>query len=182
MELSHNSQWAIMAHTALHTWRRKPMKYKSDLSNLDKFCSEPTILHLHFFLCGFSGTFLCKNNAFLIASLRKEHSLQLELCSCANLASCFSTSSRTRWPRCWPSWPCSCSWGWSAPRSWARLRSSGRSSPDTHQLEGDQWISPNPNIPASVLVGTVILKTNLKISHFTGDFRKRGHLWWDVTL
>ena len=32
-------------------------------------------MHLHFFLCGFSGTFLCKNNALLIASLRKKHLL-----------------------------------------------------------------------------------------------------------
>ena len=31
-------------------------------------------MHLHFFLCGFSGTFLCKNNAFLIASLRSARS------------------------------------------------------------------------------------------------------------
>ena len=173
MELSHNSQWAIMAHTALHTWRRKPMKYKSDLSNLDKFCSEPTILHLQFFLCGFSGTFLCKNNAFLIASLRKEHSLRLELCPCANLVSCFSTSSRTRWPRCWPSWPCSCSWGWSAPRSWARQRSSGRSSPDTHQLEGDQWISSN--IPKNSCVcpcRNCNFHNESMTSHFTGGLKK----------
>ena len=59
---------------------------------------------------------------------------------------CFSTSSRTRWPRCWPSWPCSCSWGWSAPRSWARQRNSGRSSPATHQLEGERWSENSINL------------------------------------
>ena len=75
MELSHNSQWAIMAHTAhLETEANQIyirfVQFGQVLPGANNFAFT-------FFRCVFSGTFLSKNNAFLIASPRKEQHLSL---------------------------------------------------------------------------------------------------------